>query len=198
MKKIRTQEQRSQTTMTTVLDIAQKHFADLGYAGVSTEVMLKEAGLTRGALYHHFANKQGLFEAVVRRIQTDLAKEVSNKSQLHTDLWQGFINGCFAWLEYATKPAIQQILLIDAPAVLGWERWQELDNEAGLSLLKEGIRELKQAGLIRVASENALLHLLNGGMNEAALWVAQSDKPEQSLKEAKATLKILLSGLLKT
>lgn len=101
-------------------------------------------------------------------------------------------------LEYATKPEIQQILLIDAPAVLGWERWQELDDEAGSSLLKEGIRELKQTGIIRVASVDALLHLLNGAMNEAALWVAQSTKPKQSLKEAKATLKMLLSGLCKT
>lgn len=197
MTKPRTQKERSEHTTSSVLEIAQKHFADLGYSGVSTETMLGEAGLTRGALYHHFGNKQGLFEAVVKHIQTELVEAVLVNSRKEADPWKSFIAGCNAWLEQATKPETQKILLIDAPSVLGWERWQKLDGEAGARLLREGIQSLKKAGLIKMTSEDALLHLLNGAMNEAALWVAQSSKPKQALKEAKVTLAALLEGIRK-
>jgi len=197
MKKARTQEERSQHTMTAVLDIAQKHFAEMGYGSVSTEAMLKEAGLTRGALYHHFANKQGLFEAVVTRIQEELTDAIATKSEKEDDPWDALLAGCFAWLESATKPETQRILLVDAPAVLGWERWQELDAEHGASLLAEGIEALVSAGRIEVSSNEALLHLLNGAMNQAALWVAQSPEPEKALREAEQVLERLLEGLLK-
>ena len=194
-KSSKSQEERSQETIAAVLDVAEKHFAELGYGGVSTETMVEEAGLTRGALYHHFGNKQGLFEAVVRRIQMGLAEAIT-ASQNQVDPWQAFLEGCFVWLELATQPQTQRILLIDAPAVLGWERWQELDGDYGSRLLREGIHDLIASGIVKVKSEDALFHLMNGAMNQAALWIAQSPKPERALQEAKATLKALLEGAL--
>ena len=118
----KTKKERSEQTINAVLEVAEKHFAEYGYAQVSTDALVQEIGLTRGALYHHFGSKQGLFEAVVERIHQKAASAIS---QTATDDWEGFVNGCLAWLEVATDPTTQRILLLDAPAVIGWERWLE-------------------------------------------------------------------------
>ena len=190
----RTQQERSEKTIETVLGVAEKHFA-LGYAAVSTDALVQEVGLTRGALYHHFGDKQGLFEAVVERLQKRVAATVEKETAAISDPWQSFLKGCFTWLNTVTDRAAQQILLVDAPAVLGWERWSGLDAEYGSRLLQKGIEELVAAKLMNVESEKALHHLLNGAMNQAALWVAQSPQPEQKLKEVKGVLEQVLEGL---
>ena len=194
-KGVKTHKERSEQTIQSVLEIAEAQFASLGYNGVATESVVEAAGLTRGALYHHFGSKQGLFEAVVERVQTRLAGAVARESGQQEDPWQAFVAGCFTWLEHVTKPEVQTILLIDAPAVLGWERWQAIDSEHGSRLLKEAISELVGTGEIAPPAEEALFHLLNGAMNQAALWVAQSPQPEEALEEAKQTLRVLLGGL---
>ncbi len=191
----RTQKERSEKTSETVLRVAEQHFAELGYAVVSTDALVQEVGLTRGVLYHHFGNKKGLFEAVAERLQKRVAVAVERETAAVNDPWQRFLRGCFTWLDAVTNRAAQQILLIDAPAVLGWEKCSELDAEHGSRLLQEGIEELVAAKLIKVESEGALLHLLNGAMNQAALWVAQSPQPEQKLEEVKGVLKQVLEGL---
>ena len=191
----RTQKERSEKTSETVLRVAERHFAELGYAVVSTDALVQEVGLTRGALYHHFGNKQGLFEAVAERLQKRIAASIERETAAIGDPWQRFSRGCFTWLDAVTNRAAQRILLIDAPAVLGWERWSELDAEHGSRLLQEGIEELVAAKLMKVESEGALLHLLNGAMNQAALWVVQSPQPEQKLEEVKGVLKQVLEGL---
>ena len=191
----RTQKERSEKTTEKVLATAEKHFAELGYAGVSTDALVQEVELTRGALYHHFGSKQGLFEAVAERVQRRVAAAIERETAATDDPWQGFLAGCFAWLDAVTERAPQRILLIDAPAVLGWERWLALDARHGSKLLREGIEELVAANLIEVESKDALLHLLNGAMNQAALWVAQSAQPERTLEEVRGTLGRVLEGL---
>lgn len=189
-----TQQERSGRTTEKVLEVAEKHFA-LGYATVSTDALVQEVGLTRGALYHHFGNKQGLFEAVVERLQKRVGEVVEHETAAVNDGWQRFLAGCFAWLDAVTDRAALQILLIDAPAVLGWERWLEFDARHGSRLLREGLEELAAEGILEVASKDALLHLLNGAMNQGALWVAQSPRPEQTLGEVKEVLRSVLEGL---
>ena len=191
----RTQQERSGKTTKKVLEVAEKHFAELGYAAVSTDALVYEVGLTRGALYHHFGNKQGLFEAVVERLQKRVGEAVEHETAAVDDAWQRFLAGCFAWLDAVTDRAALQILLIDAPAVLGWERWLEFDARHGSRLLREGIEELMTEGVLEISFEDALLHLLNGAMNQGALWVAQSPRPEQTLGEVKEVLRSVLEGL---
>ena len=98
-------------------------------------------------------------------------------------------------MDAVTDPATQRVLLVDAPAVLGWTRWLELDAQHGSRLLEEGTEELFFAEVVAVSSREALLHLLNGAMNQAALWVAQSPQPERALEEAKEVLREILEGL---
>lgn len=190
-----TQDQRSATTISRVLKVAEKHFATVGYEATSTEALVKEAGLTRGALYHHFGSKQGLFEAVVRVVQGRLAQAVATASDNRQNPWASFVNGCHAWLDVATKPTVRQILLLDAPAVLGWERWLSLDAEGGGRLLREGVAELAASGVIDISNQEALTQLLNGAMNQVALWVAYAVDREAALVTAKIALEQLLIGL---
>ncbi len=188
----KTKKERSEQTIGAVLEIAEQHFAEYGFAGASTEMLVQEIGLTRGALYHHFGSKQGLFEAVVERIHQKAANAIATTT---SDDWQGFINGCLAWLDVATEPAVQRILLLDAPAVIGWERWLELDAQYGSQLLLEGIENLINTRVIVFPSAVALLHLLNGAINQTALWVAQSKNPNKTKKEAREALVELLNRL---
>jgi AcrR family transcriptional regulator len=188
----KTKKERSSQTITAVLEVAEKHFAEYGYASVSTDALVHEIGLTRGALYHHFSSKQGLFEAVVEGIHQKAASAIT---QVATDDWEGFIKGCLAWLEFVTDPKTQRILLLDAPAVIGWERWLELDAKYSSQLLLEGIKQLIDTKVIVFPSATALLHLLNGAMNQTALWVAQSKHPERTKEEAREALVYLLHRL---
>ena len=195
MSKRVTNEVRSKRTIERVLTVAEKQFSDLGYASVATDALIREVGLTRGALYYHFGSKQGLFEAVVDRVHEAVAAEIRRETAGIDDPWTRFVAGCFTWLDRMTDAARQRILLIDAPAVLGWQRWLEFDAKHGSQTLAEGLTELVAAGVVEVSSEEALLHLLSGAMNQAALWVAQSPQPDEALKEVKNALERLLNSL---
>ncbi|MBV7329022.1 hypothetical protein KFU94_12335 [Chloroflexi bacterium TSY] len=117
-------------------------------------------------------------------------------AQKENTLWDGLVAGCHTWLEAASDPMIQKILILDAPAVLGWERWREMDAESSASLLRASLKELEAAEIIVGASTEALFHLLNGAMNHAALWIVQEDDSAQALQHAKNTLEQLLNGLI--
>ena len=189
------QHGRSAATISHVLGVAERHFARFGYEATSTESLVKDAGLTRGALYHHFGSKKGLFEAVVRVIQARLAHAVVTASTEEEEPWASFVSGCRAWLEAATEPITRQILLLDAPAVLGWERWLALDTEGAARELREGLKGLAEGGLIDATTDQeALMQLLNGAMNQAALWVAYAPEHDAALVAATATLERLLGG----
>lgn len=189
------QDQRSAATISHVLGVAEKHFAKFGYEATSTEALVQEAGLTRGALYHHFGSKKGLFEAVVRVVQGRLAHAVATASTEAQEPWAAFVGGCRAWLKASTEPTTRQILLLDAPAVLGWERWLALDTEGAAQLLREGITDLADGDLIDATDQEALVQLLNGAMNQAALWVAYAPERDTALVVATITLERLLAGL---
>ncbi len=188
----------AEQTLETILTVALRHFGEYGFAATSLEEVVREAGVTRGALYHHFKGKQALFEAVIKRIQQSIATRTALANQNPSDLWQGFIAACHAWLNAASDPQTQKILLIDAPAVLGWEKWLQIDAESGASLLREGLLELQSADLIQTPSIDALFHLLNGAMNQAALWIAQNEQPELALQQAQQSLEALLAGIIPT
>ena len=190
-----THDRRAAATINHVLVVAERHFAKFGYGATSTEALVQEAGLTRGALYHHFGSKKGLFEAVVRVVQDRLAHAVATASTEAQEPWAAFVSGCRAWLEAATEPTTRQILLLDAPAVLGWERWLALDAEGAAQELREGLKGLAEGGLIDATDQEALLQLLNGAMNQAALWVAHAPERDVALIAATVTLERLLVGL---
>lgn len=186
--------QRAETTRR-LLTIARDHFAAHGYAQTATETIVQVAGVTRGALYHHFGSKEGLFAAVVAEVQRDVAQQVAAAAAGAAEPWAQLLVGCRAFLRACLAPDVQRILLIDGPAVLGWEAWRALDAEHAMRLLEEGLQELAAIGQIPSHAVPAATHLLSGAMNEAVLWIAQAEQPEQALGETIVVLEALLAGL---
>lgn len=187
-------EQRAETTRK-LTRAARAQFTEHGYAQTSTEAIVHLAGVTRGALYHHFGNKEGLFKAVVAEVQHDIAERVAEASQVPEHPWDQLILGCHAFLRASLEPDVQRILLIDGPAIIGWDVWRQMDAENAMRLLEAGIHELAESHIIEVASVPAATHLLSGAMNEAVLWIARSSEPLQALDETIAVLEQLLAGL---
>ena len=193
-----TKTEQSKTTIGKLIGVATRVFSQVGYAAASTEEIVRLAGVTRGALYHHFKNKQDLFLAVFKEAQREIGRRIETQAEVESDLWRQLIVGCRAFLEACSDPVLQQIVVIDAPSVLNWSVYREVDAQlpgSGLSLLKECLTELIQTKVIRPLPVEALAHLLSGAMDEAAVWIAQSSDPKKSLKEAQSTLEALLASL---
>ncbi|THB80027.1 MAG: TetR/AcrR family transcriptional regulator [Desulfobacteraceae bacterium] len=197
LKKMTKAAQRK-ATMDKLIQIATREFAAKGYAAASTEHIVEQAGLTRGALYHHFKNKAGLFLAVFRTAQEEIGRRVESSANSTGDLWEQLTLGCRAFLEASSDPVLQQIVVIDGPAVLKWETVRQVDaslDDGSLSLLKECLAELVQSKTIIPVPVEAIAHLLSGAMDEAAVWIAQSKDPVTALEQAWESLNILLSSL---
>ncbi|MGW4497492.1 TetR/AcrR family transcriptional regulator [Micromonospora sp. NPDC004336] len=185
--------QREQTRRT-LLDESRRLFATRGYAAVGLAEIVRVAGVTKGALYHHFASKAELFRAVLAEAQQDVARRVAATADAQPDPWARFTAGCQAFLTASTDPEIQQIMLVDGPAVLGWAEWRALDEAASGRHLAEELSLLVERGLIAPQPVAPLTHLLSGAMNEAALWLARSTDPA-ALDDTRAALARMLDAL---
>lgn len=171
---------------------ARQAFARLGYAKTSMDDLTAEAGLTRGALYHHFGDKQGLLAAVVEQIDSEMDERLEAISAAASDPWQGFAQRCRAYLEMAQEAEIRRIVLQDARAVLGQRQPAE---EHCIDSLSRRLQALVEAGLITPAPSQALARLINGSLVDAALWIAAAEQPGQRLQQALQALELLLRGL---
>lgn len=187
--------ERTEATTRRLLDVGRELFAARGFARTGTEDLVRAAGVTRGALYHHFADKNALFHAVLDEVQQDVGRAVEAAADERDDPWDQLTTGCRAFLQACTQPDTQQIMLIDGPAVLGWTTWREMDSQYSYRSLRQGVQALVDDGVIADQSVDALAHLLSGAMNEAALWVVQSTTPTAALVEATDSLDRLLQAL---
>lgn len=182
-------------TIGRLLAVARTRFAEHGYAGTATEELVQAAGVTRGALYHHFENKEGLFRAVLEQVHAEVGERVGAAADAQCDAWQALVAGCRAFLSAANDPAIQRIMLIDGPAVLGWSKWRDMDAEHSLHLLRDHLALLADQGMLRTRRTEPLAHLLSGAMNELALWIAHPGGTDDALAQAIAALEETLDGL---
>jgi AcrR family transcriptional regulator len=189
-----TKAQQREATIEKLIEVARQVFTEQGYANAATEDIVHQAGVTRGALYHHFKSKEGLFQAVLGAVQADVAQRITEASEQYEDTWQQLKAGCVAFLQSSDDPQVQRIMLTDAPAVLGWSVWRELDAQHSMKTLHEALETLIEQGEIPPLPITALTHLLSGAMNEAALWIAQSQHPT-ALEEAVTALDYLLESL---
>ena len=191
----RTQRQRSDETMRNLVDSATGMFASKGYAATSIDDINNAAGVTRGALYHHFENKNEIFRAVFERKEQQLVEAITAAATRAPDPWTGFLAGCSAFLEACLEPSIQRIVLIDGPAVLGWDVIREIESRYTLALIQRGLLGAMKAGRLRQRPVEALSHLLLGALSESAKGIARSDKPAATLKAARDELAKLLEAL---
>ena len=163
--------QRAQTRRT-LLRESRRLFASRGYGAVGLAEIVQAAAVTKGALYHHFDGKTELFRAVLDEVQQEVAQQVAATAQAQEDPWDQLTTGCRTFLTASTDPAVQQIMLIDGPAVLGWTEWRAMDENASAHHLTEALTTLIDQEVIAPQPVAPLAHLLSGAMNEAALWLA--------------------------
>jgi AcrR family transcriptional regulator len=193
----RTQAERSDATRAALVAAARPLFAKRGYAGVGTEEIARAAGVTRGALYHHFDGKRELFEAVYERIEIELAERIASgalQANASSPL-AAMKAGAEMFLLASTEPETQQIVLLDGPSVLGWDRWREIATEHGLGLIEATLAAAVEAGEIDPQPVRPLAHVLMGALDEAAMLVARADDAERMRAEVGPTLGALLDGL---
>lgn len=181
-----------EATRARLIASARQAFARLGYAKTSMDDLTAEAGLTRGALYHHFGDKQGLLAAVVEQIDGEMDQREAISSEV-ADPWEAFCQRCQAYLEMALEPEIQRIVLQDARAVLG--DVTQAGEDQCIDTLGALLSRLIQEQVIEPASPQALARLINGSLVEAALWIAAAEQPEARLDESLQGLELLLRGL---
>jgi AcrR family transcriptional regulator len=193
----RSQAERSEATRAALIEAARPLFAERGYAAVGTEEIVRAAGVTRGALYHHFDGKRELFEAVYVQIEVELAERIANgalSSGAAAPL-EAMRAGAKMFLEACTVPEVQQVVLLDGPSVLGWDRWREIGAEHGLGLIKATLQAGVDAGAIAEQPVRPLAHVLMGALDEAAMLVARAENPEAARAEVGRTIDTLLAAL---
>lgn len=189
-------EQKMAETRKKLIEVARRAFAEYGYADTSMDKLTAEAGLTRGALYHHFGDKKGLFAAVVDQIDSEMASSAQQHLEQPDDLWEGLMLEGQTYIQNALKPEFQRIVLRDGPAVLGDPAHWPSQNRC-LQSTRECVEQLLVADRIKIVDSEAAAVFLNGAAMNAALWVASSEDPEQVLPEALHAFNLFASGFLK-
>jgi AcrR family transcriptional regulator len=193
---------QAESTREALIAAGRALFAEHGYHGVGVRDVTARAGVTRGALSHHFSGKEGLFLAVFDAVEQELiaagaqAAEAANAlDATPLDPWTQFRAGIQLYLDAAMRQDVQRITLIDGPAVLGWRRWRELEEGYSLGSLLTVLGAATEANLIRRRPLEPLAHLILGSIMEAALLIAHSDSPERRRIEVGEALDDLLRGL---
>jgi AcrR family transcriptional regulator len=188
-----------QDTRAAVLQAARELFAERGYAGTGTEEIVARARLTRGALYHHFRDKAGLFHAVMETVAGDLARQLIaeqlSRADETTSAWDQLREGFQAFLDACTGSDFQRIVLIDGPAVLGHDAWSDLVEQHGLGLLRTWLQRAMDDGQIDPLPVDPLARLVGALVAEASLYIARAPDPARARREAGLTLDRILTGL---
>jgi AcrR family transcriptional regulator len=190
-----TRPDRGEATRDALLAAARALFAEHGYAGVGTEEVVRRAGVTRGALYHYFRDKQDLFRAVFEQTEAEIMQTIIARVEGLTDPMEELAVGVSAFLDACGDPTLMRIGLRDAPGVLGWEEWREIGNRHGLGLVTGALSWAMDEGQIIRADVRTLGHLLLAALAEASLLIASADDPGEARGEVERTLLALLDGL---
>jgi AcrR family transcriptional regulator len=186
---------KGKVTVAKILDVATKLFSEKGYANTSTEEIVNLAGVTRGAFYHHFASKEALFLAVFERTQRKIRDRILRDTAATSDPWEALVKGNYSFLKTYTDPEFRQIVAIDAPSVLDWEVYREIDWRYSTSTLKNVLKRLRDAGVTKPLSVETLTHAIAGATNELALWIAEAKDPKRALAKAQEICETMYNSL---
>ena len=195
-KKRRTRSEMTAETIEALTSAARRHFATVGFGATSMDALCAEVGLTRGALYHHFGGKEGLLEEVVRRIHCEMGRRIKASWNEDAEPLDAFKGCCVSYLQLALEHEIQQIVLRDAPAVLG-QRLREIDAEGSIAPITRALENLMALGRIAETDPEALARMIHGALVDAALWIAASEAPQCAFGAASKALEVLVDGLAK-
>lgn len=191
--------ERAGATRGRLIAVAAELFGTRGYEDTSIDEVLNRAGVSKGALYHHFPSKEALFEAVFvegERRAMEIISGAAMKAMTKGDHVAALRAGCHKWLDLAMEPAVRRIALIDGPAVLGWQRWREIDEEYAFGLTRKVLQHAADEGAIRVRDVDMLAHMTLAMLGEAAMLIARSANPPKARAEAGAAVDQLIDSLL--
>jgi AcrR family transcriptional regulator len=188
--------ERAEETREALISAARELFGQRGFAAVATEEIVRRARMTRGALYHHFESKEDLFRAVYEAVEQGLVEQIAVMAARAADPIEALRAGAAAFLDECEDPAVRRIALIDAPSVLGWERWREIGMRYGLGLVQATLEAAMEAGLIERQPVGPLAHLLLGSIDEAGMLVARADDGGKTKREVAAAVDRYLAALV--
>lgn len=196
--KRRTQEERSAATREALISAARKLWGARGYAEVGTPEIAKEAGLTRGAMYHQFADKAALFREVVEAVEQEVMARMatlvaSSGAKSPADAIRAAVD---AWLEVSGEPEVRQLILLDAPAVLGWAGFREVAQRYSLGMTEQLLAEAVRAGQLARQPVRPLATVMIGALDEAAMAIATAEDPKRARREIRQVLRRLIDGML--
>ncbi len=187
--------ERGQATRVHLIEVATRLFAAQGYDGTSIEAVLAESGVSRGSLYHHFPGKEALFLAVFEALGDRLGADMTAAIQDAANPIEMLRTACVAWIRQAGDPVVQQIMLIDAQAVLGWQRWRELDEPA-LAMIRHALGYAAEAGAVDPRHVDVFAHIVMATLNEVAMMIALADDSAAELKAGESAVGDFLDRLL--
>lgn len=187
--------ERGEATRAKLVRAARELFAKRGYAQVGTSEVVRRAGVTRGALQHHFPRKKDLFRAVYEQAEQDIVDAIVAELSAKDDPLELLTGGIRLYLDACTDPGLRQIGLVDGPAVLGWEEWREIGARSALGLVSLSLQTGIDAGVLRRADVESLAHLILGALGEAGMLVANADNPRAAREQVEGSLLALLEGL---
>jgi AcrR family transcriptional regulator len=196
MAAMNTNRERGEATRRHIVEVALRLFSVDGYHATSIEAILSTSGLSRGAFYHHFKNKEQVFEAAFLVVEQEVTRLSIEHSEHISDPQERLRSGCRTFIEIASRGHFRQVGLIDAPAVLGWQRWRELEEQYGLGVLRKGLNAAAQTrgGSKELPEESA--RLLLAALIEATMIVARANEPAKALAGCEMAIQKMLTALL--
>lgn len=189
---------KGSSTRERIISTARRLFATNGYEGTSTELVLEQSGVSRGALYHHFENKEALFAAVLEAVEIDVANATDRAAKNATDPVEALRSACDAFLELACDPEIRQIVLIDAHSVVGWEKWREIEERHGFGRLKRAFKAIASLGRIHEDTAEMFAHIVLASLIEMAFVIARAPDPIAAARSGRGAMDELLTRLLRS
>lgn len=191
-----TKAEKAASTKAKIIAAARRLFATRGYAGTSTEALLEELEISRGALYHHFENKEELFAAVMEAVEADITAATAKARGSTTDPVEALRRAFNAFLDLACEAEVRQIVLMDAHSVLGWQKWREIEDRYGLGRLKLAMKAIAATGKIPEDMVDPFAHILLASLIEAGFLVARSPDSKAAARIGRKAMKELLERLV--
>jgi AcrR family transcriptional regulator len=188
-------QEQAETTRGELVSVARALFAEQGYGGTSLEQIVGRVGVTRGALYHHFAGKRELFAAVYEQVEAETTQQTAEAALAGSDVWQASQIGWRSFIDACRKPDVRRIVLLDAQSVLGSERYREIADRHGGALVRANLQALIDAGEIEPQPVEPLARILTGALIEAGIAIAEADDPDAATSEMSAAIERLIGGL---
>jgi AcrR family transcriptional regulator len=187
---------QGRATREQLIDVATRLFAERGYEDTSIEAVLSAAGVSRGALYHHFAGKDALFEAVVESVDDRIAADMTAAVDGIQDPVEVLRVSALKWIDLAGDPVIQRIILTDGPAVLGWERWRTMNEQGAYGQARALLQVIADAGQLAPHLVNAFAHMILAAIDEMAIVIARAADPEAAMAEGRVAVEELIRRLI--